>query len=276
MTGKKRGDQVTLHVITRGKGRDVRLTLGERPADLPLDAGGAARPALARADYDGGVPAPAPAPRLKVCGVTSREDALHAVEAGAWAVGLSCGRARSAPARCRRPSASAARCAGAPRSPASSSTRRSTRSRPSRRASGSRSSSSTGTRAPPSAPRSRAAPGRAYQGAPHPRARRRGRAEPFHTDFHLADAYVAPDRYGGTGQTFEWSLLRGRHSSVPLILSGGLTPENVGDAIAAVRPHAVDVASGTEARPGVKDPARVEAFAAAVRAAGERLAAGVA
>ena len=44
-------------------------------------------------------------------------------------------------------------------------------------------------------------------------------------------------------------------SSVPLILSGGLTPENVGDAIAAVRPYAVDVASGTEARPGVKDPA---------------------
>jgi phosphoribosylanthranilate isomerase len=50
----------------------------------------------------------------------------------------------------------------------------------------------------------------------------------------------------------------------------------VGDGIAAVRPYAVDVASGTEARPGVKDPARVEAFAAAVRAAGERLAAGVA
>ena len=40
VTGKKRGDQVTLHVITRGKGRDVQLTLGERPADLPLDAGG--------------------------------------------------------------------------------------------------------------------------------------------------------------------------------------------------------------------------------------------
>ena len=58
-------------------------------------------------------------------------------------------------------------------------------------------------------------------------------------------------------------------SSVPLILSGGLTPENVGEAIAQVRPWAVDVASGTEREPGVKDPAKVEAFVAAVRATAE-------
>jgi phosphoribosylanthranilate isomerase len=51
---------------------------------------------------------------------------------------------------------------------------------------------------------------------------------------------------------------------VPLILSGGLTPDNVADAIATVRPFAVDVASGVESSPGRKDPAKLEAFAAAV------------
>ena len=95
--------------------------------------------------------------------------------------------------------------------------------------------------------------------------------EAYHTDFHLVDAFVAPDRFGGTGQTFDWSLLRERHSSIPLILSGGLTPENVADAIVTVRPFAVDVASGVEARPGVKDPEKVAAFAAAVQAGGRRL-----
>jgi phosphoribosylanthranilate isomerase len=94
--------------------------------------------------------------------------------------------------------------------------------------------------------------------------------EPFHTDFHLLDTYVE-GRRGGTGQTWDWGLLRERRSTVPLILSGGLTAENVGAAITATRPFAVDVASGTEARPGIKDPQRLRAFAAAVRAAdGER------
>ena len=57
------------------------------------------------------------------------------------------------------------------------------------------------------------------------------------------------------------------HRGVPLILSGGLTPDNVADAIAVVHPFAVDVASGVELAPGRKDPAKLEAFAAAVRAA---------
>lgn len=90
--------------------------------------------------------------------------------------------------------------------------------------------------------------------------------EAFHTDFHLLDAYV-PGQRGGTGETFDWELVAGRRSAVPMILSGGLTPENVARGIEATRPFAVDVASGTEASPGVKDPAKVEAFAAAVRGA---------
>jgi phosphoribosylanthranilate isomerase len=80
-----------------------------------------------------------------------------------------------------------------------------------------------------------------------------------HVDYHLVDAHH-PDLFGGTGETFDWELLRSRRSKVPLVLSGGLTPENVHDAILATHPWAVDSASGTEASPGVKDPAKVEAF----------------
>ena len=93
--------------------------------------------------------------------------------------------------------------------------------------------------------------------------------ERFHTDFHLLDAHQ-PGRWGGTGETFDWELAAQRRSAVPMILSGGLTPENVGDAIAATRPFAVDTASGTEVRPGVKDPEKLRAFAAAVKVAAER------
>jgi phosphoribosylanthranilate isomerase len=89
---------------------------------------------------------------------------------------------------------------------------------------------------------------------------------PFHTDFHLLDSYV-PGQRGGTGVTFAWELAAGHRGTVPMILSGGLDPDNVGAAIAAVRPYAVDVASGVELSPARKDPAKLEAFAAAVRAA---------
>lgn len=78
-------------------------------------------------------------------------------------------------------------------------------------------------------------------------------------DYHLVDAHH-PDLFGGTGATFDWELLRGRHSKVPLVLSGGLTPDNVGEAIRATHPFAVDSASGTEASPGIKDHAKVTAF----------------
>lgn len=84
-------------------------------------------------------------------------------------------------------------------------------------------------------------------------------------DFILADAYVA-DQPGGTGQRVPAEWLVG----IPgerLILAGGLTPENVVDAIRAVRPAMVDVASGVERAPGIKDPEKVERFIANVRLA---------
>jgi phosphoribosylanthranilate isomerase len=88
----------------------------------------------------------------------------------------------------------------------------------------------------------------------------------FHTDFHLLDAY-SPRTPGGTGETFAWELVREHGADPPVVLSGGLTPENVGEAIAAARPFAVDTASGIEAEPGRKDPAKVKAFFRAVEAA---------
>jgi phosphoribosylanthranilate isomerase len=99
--------------------------------------------------------------------------------------------------------------------------------------------------------------------------------ERFHVDFHLLDARASePDRgelRGGTGETFEWSLLAARHSDTPLILSGGLSPENVAAGIAATKPYAVDTASGTETAPGLKDPIKLQRFFQAV---GETSAAG--
>jgi phosphoribosylanthranilate isomerase len=93
----------------------------------------------------------------------------------------------------------------------------------------------------------------------------------FHVDYHLLDAHH-PDLRGGTGATFDWDLIGKRHK-VPMVLSGGLTPENVGDGIAATRPFAVDTASGTEAEPGRKDPEKLDAFFSAVARADELAAA---
>jgi phosphoribosylanthranilate isomerase len=81
----------------------------------------------------------------------------------------------------------------------------------------------------------------------------------------LVDAHV-PGAYGGTGRTAPWRLLGDFRPGVPLILAGGLTPDNVADAVRIVRPDAVDVASGVESAPGVKDPDKVRRFIDAVRA----------
>jgi phosphoribosylanthranilate isomerase len=91
-------------------------------------------------------------------------------------------------------------------------------------------------------------------------------AEAYRTAFHLLDAHH-PGRPGGTGESFEWDLLAARRSKVPLILAGGLRPDNVAAGIAAARPFAVDVASGVESAPGVKDHALMAEFAERARAA---------
>lgn len=92
--------------------------------------------------------------------------------------------------------------------------------------------------------------------------------ERFHVDFHLLDArsraVARQGMRGGTGETFDWGLLRARRSNVPLILSGGLTGENVAEAISVTHPYAVDSASGTESAPGHKDPAKLRALFDAV------------
>ncbi len=74
--------------------------------------------------------------------------------------------------------------------------------------------------------------------------------------------------YGGSGTPFDWSLAVAAAATVPIWLAGGLTPENVGEAVRRVRPFGVDVASGVESAPGVKDLARVEAFIRNAKAAG--------
>jgi phosphoribosylanthranilate isomerase len=85
----------------------------------------------------------------------------------------------------------------------------------------------------------------------------------YHTDYHLLDAH-SPKAPGGTGESFDWALARLHPGTPPVILSGGLTPDNVAHAIAAADPFAVDTASGTEAEPGRKDPDKLVAFFRAV------------
>ena len=75
----------------------------------------------------------------------------------------------------------------------------------------------------------------------------------------LVDAKVA-GRHGGTGRTAPWDLLAGFDPGVPVLLAGGLTAENVAEAIARARPFAVDVASGVESEPGVKDEEKLRRF----------------
>ncbi|HEU4684745.1 MAG TPA: phosphoribosylanthranilate isomerase [Nitrospira sp.] len=79
----------------------------------------------------------------------------------------------------------------------------------------------------------------------------------------ILDAY-SPDLYGGTGRPTDWSLAAEAARSSTVILAGGLTPENVAKAIHAVRPYGVDVSSGVESAPGIKDPEKLRAFVRAV------------
>jgi phosphoribosylanthranilate isomerase len=205
-------------------------------------------------------------PRIKICGITGLDDAQRAVEAGAWTLGLIL--FPGSPRRCALPAAERI----------SATLRRQAEicgvfvNAPLEEVTG------TADGLGLTIVQLHGDEGPAYcsevarrTGAKVIKAARvRGRAdinalEAFHTDFHLLDAHI-PGQYGGTGETFDWELVRRRRTDTPLVLSGGLTAENVGEAIAATQPFAVDTASGTEARPGVKDPEKLRAFAAAVAA----------
>jgi phosphoribosylanthranilate isomerase len=88
----------------------------------------------------------------------------------------------------------------------------------------------------------------------------------YHTDAWLLDAYT-PDKPGGTGETFNWDLaLEARDWGRPIFLAGGLTAENVAEAVRRARPYGVDVSSGVETAPGRKDHAKVRAFIQAAKA----------
>ena len=91
-----------------------------------------------------------------------------------------------------------------------------------------------------------------------------GDIDAFPVQALLFDAYSTAE-FGGTGRSFNWELLKGIALSKSVILSGGLTPENVAEAIDIVNPYAVDVSSGVEDYPGKKNPVKLKAFIAAVR-----------
>ena len=92
-----------------------------------------------------------------------------------------------------------------------------------------------------------------------------------HTDFFLLDGF-SHDARGGTGNSFDWGVARKAKQYGRIFLSGGLTPDNVGDAIRQVRPFAVDVCSGVEASPMKKDAARVREFIRSVQEASKEIA----
>ena len=203
------------------------------------------------------------APRIKICGITGLDDAKRAVEAGAWALGLIL--FPGSPRRCALPDAEriaatlrrqAEICGVFVNAPLDEVTGTAD-------ALGLTMVQLHGDEGPSYCSEVARRTGAKIVKA----ARVRGGAdinalEAFHTDYHLLDAHQ-PGRYGGTGATFDWELVHRRRTTTPFILSGGLNPDNVADAIAATSPFAVDTASGTEVRPGVKDPAKLEAFFAA-------------
>lgn len=212
-------------------------------------------------------PSPSPPTRIKICGVTTLEDGVLAADLGAWAVGLNF--YERSPRRI--PDDEAVRIGAALR-------RRlevvgvfvnATPEQIARRA----------ETVPLSIVQLHGDEGPSFCGEVARRTgarvikavRVRGRGDirdlaRFHTDMHLADGVGTGERAqlrGGTGTTFDWSLLADRRSSVPLVLSGGLSAGNVAAAIAAVRPYAVDVCSGVESEPGHKDEASMRALFAA-------------
>ena len=90
----------------------------------------------------------------------------------------------------------------------------------------------------------------------------------FDTSYLLFDSFNEGE-YGGTGETFDWSLIQNKHfKDQYVILSGGLNPDNIEDAILKIKPYAVDVASGVEKEPGKKDHNKIKSFIEAAKNAG--------
>jgi len=98
----------------------------------------------------------------------------------------------------------------------------------------------------------------------------------YRVSAYLLDAYVKGGLPGGTGASFAWKLAAQARPYGPVILAGGLTPENVEAAIVQTRPYGVDVSTGVEHAPGIKDHQRVREFIARAKAAGPRTAANTA
>lgn len=216
------------------------------------------------APYDG----PVDAPRIKFCGITNLEDAELAVEAGAWAIGLILW--PGSPRACEQPEAELIARRLRRQVEVAGVFVNATLDEVAFAADtiGLTTVQLHGDEGPAFCSEVARRTGAKVIKAMPIRARADVQAlEIFHTDFHLVDSHV-PGLRGGTGETFEWGLLGDRRSTSDLILSGGLTADNVAAAIAATEPFAVDVASGTEASPGVKDPESIRAFAAAVAATG--------
>jgi phosphoribosylanthranilate isomerase len=198
--------------------------------------------------------------RVKFCGITGLEDAELCAEHGAWALGMIF--VASSPRRCRQ--REAARIAGALRRRVELAGvfRNATLDHVSRTADalGLSIVQLHGDEGPGFCAEVARRTGAKVMKAVRVRTRADVVAlQPFHTDLHLLD--------GAGGEPFDWGLVRARRSDVPLVVAGSLTPANVEEAIAATDPYAVDVARGVEAEPGVKDPEKVAAFAAAAHGA---------
>ena len=202
--------------------------------------------------------------KIKICGITNREDALHAVACGADALGFVF--YEKSP-RCIEPEQARAIIAALP--PFVASVGLFVNERPQRiEEIAAFCSLGLVQLHGDESPEACLIPGRRVIKALRVRdAQSLERAADYAVAGLLLDAWV-PGTYGGTGHTFNWQLAARVARQRPVILAGGLTPENVAEAARAVRPYAVDVSSGVEAAPGKKDPEKVAAFIRAAKGTG--------
>jgi phosphoribosylanthranilate isomerase len=208
--------------------------------------------------------------RIKICGLTHREDAWHAVRAGADFIGaiLSDGFVRSVPPERAR----AFREAGGPPLVGVLVNPTVEDARARAQASGASILQLHGEESPELLTELRQAGAWTLWKAVRPRSVDELHAAvarfAHHVDALLLDGWH-PEKRGGSGTRFDWAMVARVRAELPddveLIVAGGLTPATVGDAVAALAPDVVDVSSGVEAEPGRKDPIKVEAFIRAAR-----------